>query len=86
MDIKTRLLISLAASAAANCGPCFEHYHAKASQAGLDAEEIGQALELGEKIKGGASMSFKATVAQAMGAEQNGKEAGACCASGGSCC
>ena len=35
MDEKTSLLICLGASAAANCIPCFEHYHKKASAAGL---------------------------------------------------
>ena len=86
MDIKTRLLMSLAASAAANCGPCFEHYHTKAGQAGLEAGEIGQALELGEKIRGGAGMSFKASVNKTMGTDSAGDETTACCASGATCC
>ena len=39
MEEKTSLLICLGASTAANCVPCFEHYHKKASAAGLTPEK-----------------------------------------------
>jgi AhpD family alkylhydroperoxidase len=51
MDEKTSLLICLGASAAANCIPCFEHYHKKASAAGLTPEEILEAVELASKVE-----------------------------------
>jgi len=54
MDEKTSLLICLGASTAANCIPCFEHYHKKASAAGLTSEEILEAVELASKVKSGA--------------------------------
>ena len=54
MDEKTSLLICLGASTAANCIPCFEHYHKKASAAGLTSDEILEAVELANKVKSGA--------------------------------
>ena len=51
MDEKTSLLICLGASTAANCFFCFEHYHKKASVAGLTSEEILEAVELATKVK-----------------------------------
>jgi hypothetical protein len=59
MDEKTSLLICLGASAAANCIPCFEHYHKKASAAGLASQEILEAVELANKVKSGAHLVMR---------------------------
>ncbi len=56
MEKKTSLLICLGASTAANCIPCFEHYHKKASAAGITSEEIWEAVELASKVKNGAQL------------------------------
>ena len=69
MDEKTSLLICLGASAAANCIPCFEHYHKKASVAGLSSEEILEAVELANKVKSGAHLVMRNSIRNFMGQE-----------------
>ena len=69
MDEKTSLLICLGASTAANCIPCFEHYHKKASAAGLTSEEILEAVELASKVKNGAHLVMRNSIIKFMGQE-----------------
>jgi alkylhydroperoxidase/carboxymuconolactone decarboxylase family protein YurZ len=69
MDEKTSLLICLGASAAANCIPCFENYHKKASIAGLSSEEILEAVELANKVKSGAHLVMRSCIKNFMGQE-----------------
>jgi alkylhydroperoxidase/carboxymuconolactone decarboxylase family protein YurZ len=69
MDEKTSLLICLGASTAANCIPCFEHYHKKASTAGLGPEEILEAVELATKVKSGAHMVIRNSIKNLIGQE-----------------
>ena len=69
MDEKTSLLICLGASAAANCIPCFEHYHKKAAAAGLTSEEILEAVELANKVKSGAHLIMRSGIRNSMGQE-----------------
>ncbi len=85
MDEKTKVLISLGASTAANCIPCFEYYFGKASAMGLTPEEIQEASEIGEKINKGAQMAIRKSV-NAM-VIQGGQQSVACnCTSESSCC
>jgi hypothetical protein len=56
MDKKTELLVSLAASMAANCLPCFNYYHQQGEKLGLDPAEVLQAMEIANKIKNSLSM------------------------------
>ena len=85
MDEKTSLLICLGASAAANCIPCFEHYHKKASAAGLTSEEILEAVELANKVKGGAHLVMRSCIKNFMSYEKpcnpcpSGRMKGSCC-------
>lgn len=67
MDEKTTLLISLAASTAANCIPCFEHYYDKAQSSGLAPEEIAEAVEIAYQIKSNVNMLLKSRVRKIMG-------------------
>ena len=69
MDEKTSLLICLGASTAANCIPCFEHYHKKASTAGLTSEEILEAVELASKVKSGAHVTMRNSIKTFLGRE-----------------
>ena len=62
MDEKTSLLVCLGASTAANCIPCFEHYHKKASAASLTSEEILEAVELASKVKSGAHLVMRNSI------------------------
>jgi len=85
MDEKTTLLICLGASAAANCIPCFEHYHKKASAAGLTSEEILEAVELANKVKSGAHLVMRNSIKIHLGQETPGSSC-SCAPSRGSCC
>ncbi len=69
MDEKTSLLICLGASAAANCIPCFQHYHKKSSAAGLTPEEILETVELAYKVKSGAHLLMRSSIKALFGQE-----------------
>jgi alkylhydroperoxidase/carboxymuconolactone decarboxylase family protein YurZ len=62
MEEKSSLLICLGAATAANCIPCFEHYHTKASAAGLSPQEILEAVELAAKVKNGAHLVIRSRI------------------------
>jgi AhpD family alkylhydroperoxidase len=85
MDEKTSLLICLGASTAANCIPCFEHYHKKASAAGLTPEEILEAVELAGQVKSGAQMVMRNSIKKFMG-QETATLACACAPSRSQCC
>ena len=85
MDEKTSLLICLGASTAANCIPCFEHYHKKASAAGLTSEQILEAVELANKVKSGAHMVMRNSIKTFLGQEGSPARYG-CGPSKSSCC
>ncbi len=85
MDEKTSLLICLGASTAANCIPCFDHYHKKASAAGLTSEEILEAVELANKVKSGAHSVLRNRIKTLLG-EEGPRPSCACGPAPGSCC
>jgi len=85
MDEKTSILICLGASTAANCIPCFEHYHKKASAAGLTFDEILEAVELSNKVKSGAHLVMRNSIKNFMGLE-NSPAACGCGPTKSSCC
>ena len=69
MDEKTRILVCIGASTAANCTPCFEYYFGKAEAAGLETDEIQEAVDLASQVKKGAHMSFRNSIRKKMGGE-----------------
>ncbi len=71
MDEKTSLLISLGASTAVNCMPCFEHYHRKAVAAGVASGEILEAVELAGKVKNGAHSVIRTFIKNLVGEEKS---------------
>ena len=85
MDQKMSLLICLGASAAANCIPCFEYYHKKASASGLTPEEILEAVELANKVKSGTNLLMRNSINTFMGGEASPASCG-CGPSQRSCC
>ncbi len=85
MDEKTSFLICLGASTAANCIPCFEHYHKKASAAGLTSEQILEAVELASKVKSGAHLVMRNRIKISLGQETPGSSC-SCAPSQSSCC
>lgn len=72
MDKKTELLVSLAASTAANCMPCFNYYYQQAEKLGLDLDsaDILQAMEIANKIKNGIGMLMRDHVRKTLGLEK----------------
>ncbi len=74
MDEKTELLISLGASTAANCVPCFEYYCKKAAAVGLTSEEIRKTVEIGNKVKTGASIAMRKSITDIMGGDGESEE------------
>ncbi len=57
-DHKTRELMMLAASAAAQCPYCVHTHGQKASKHGASKEELAQAVHLGAEVKAGAAMAY----------------------------
>jgi len=70
MDERTKVLICLGASTAANCIPCFEYYFGKAEALGLKTDEIQEAFDLAGQIKKGAHMALSKSVGTIMGREK----------------
>jgi len=66
MDKKTELLISMAASTAANCMPCFNYYYQQAEKLALDPADILRAVEIANKIKNSISMLMGKHVRETM--------------------
>jgi AhpD family alkylhydroperoxidase len=71
MDERTRVLICIGAATATNCIPCFEHYFGKAEAAGINTDEIGEAIDLATQVKKGAHLAFRKSVRHKIG---EGKE------------
>lgn len=85
MDEKTKILISLGASTAANCVPCLEHYYGKAYEVGLTAKEMEEAAEIGVKVKRGADLLLRKSLEDLTAGEAT-DESPCCCSSDRSCC
>lgn len=71
MDEKTRLLISLAASVATNCVPCFQHFLGRTQAVGLTSEEILDAVEIADQVKNGARITITSTIRGMIGAARD---------------
>lgn len=57
-DNKTRELMMLAASAAAQCPYCVHTHGQKAAKHGASDKEVAQAVHLASEVKAGASMAY----------------------------
>ena len=69
MDKKTELLVSLGASVAANCMPCFNYYYQQAVKLGLEPAEVLRTMEIANKIKNSLSMLMGNHVRKTVGSE-----------------
>ncbi len=67
MDKKTELLVSLGASMAANCMPCFNYYYQQAAKLGVDPSEVLRTMEIANKIKNSLSMLMGNHVRKTLG-------------------
>jgi alkylhydroperoxidase/carboxymuconolactone decarboxylase family protein YurZ len=84
MDERTAILICLGAATAANSVPCFEHYFRKAEALNLTAEDIQEAVDLASKVKSGAQIAMRGSIARTIGQEL--QEAPSCCEKSGDSC
>jgi len=55
LDNRTIRLIAVGASITANCQPCLEINIIKASENGVDEQEIAEAIEVGKMVRQGAA-------------------------------
>ncbi len=74
MDEKTELLISLGASAAANCVPCFDYYFKKAKSAGVAMDDVKKSVELACKVKTGTGIFMKSSIREITGQDWGSEE------------
>ncbi len=58
MDERTKKLIAVGASVGANCHPCLEYHVGKALDAGIDKDEILEAVEVGKAVRQGSAASM----------------------------
>jgi AhpD family alkylhydroperoxidase len=54
LDGRTKALIAVGASVAANCQPCLQSTAAMALECGANKQEILEAIEVGKKVRNGA--------------------------------
>jgi AhpD family alkylhydroperoxidase len=54
-DDRTKELIAVGASIAANCQSCVEYHVAKAAELGLGPDEVSQAVDVGRMVRRGAA-------------------------------
>lgn len=55
LDERTMRLIAMGASISANCQPCLQTNVAKALNAGINRQEIAEAIEVGKRVRIGAA-------------------------------
>jgi AhpD family alkylhydroperoxidase len=84
LNDKTRSLIAVGASIAANCQPCLKHHLAKAQELGINSQEILEAIEVGKAVRTGAAGSMDKLVAEMKRNDLNlcassGDAQGCCC-------
>ncbi len=69
MDERTKELVAIGASAAANCYPCMKYHLAKCEDLGVGGAEIRAAAEVGMMVNRGAAGNTRKFVAELLGAE-----------------
>jgi len=65
MKLENRILalIAVGASVSANCQPCLERNVSKALRCGAEAEEISEAIEIGQRVRHGAASKMDTFIA-----------------------
>ncbi len=85
IDQNTKTLIAISAAIAANCIPCIEHYLFIAESFEINKDAIQEAIDIGSKVKTGASIAIKDAIENIIQGKTEPKEAD-CCKSASSCC
>lgn len=55
LDSRTLALIAVGASVSANCRPCLERNIEAATRCGADQNQIGEAIDIGRRVRRGAA-------------------------------
>lgn len=84
MDETIQTLIAVGAATAANCVPCIEHLYLKSGSMGINEKLIQEAIDIGSKVKTGASLAIKSTIKELMSGESEAEEKDCCTKA--SCC
>ncbi len=61
---KVKELVAVGASITANCQPCLRHHVEKALGFGADPEEVRAAVEVGKRVRKGASAKMDGVVSE----------------------
>ena len=67
LDDKTKELIAIGCSVAANCHPCIRFHVNKAREMGVEAEAIQQAIAVGQMVRKGAAGEMDKLLADLIG-------------------
>ncbi len=67
MDEKTEIMVALGVAIGVNCIPCFDHLYARSREIKLKEDEVRAIADIAGKVKNGASIFMKNTIAEALG-------------------
>lgn len=70
MDERTKELVAMGASAAANCHPCMDHHLAKCDELGIEREEVAAAVSVGLMVNRGAEKAIRRKARDLLGEAQ----------------
>jgi AhpD family alkylhydroperoxidase len=68
MDERTKELVAVGASAAANCQPCLEHHLAQCDALAVPRREVRAAVEVGLRVNHGAEQAIRKHAHKLLGA------------------
>ena len=84
MDEKTEIMVALGIAIGVNCIPCFDHLYSKSREIKLDENEVRAIAEIANKVKNGASIFMKNTIAEVLGDKATAEQP--CCSQTSSKC
>ncbi len=80
MDEKIRELIAVGASITANCQPCLKYHTDKALESGADPSDVAEAVEMGKRVRKGATAKMDGFASETVAAIGTvGEKKSACC-------
>ncbi len=79
MDVHTKELIAIGASAAVNCRPCLAHHLAECDRLEIDRTEVKIAVEIGMMVNRGAASKTQDYIQDLLGIEVGQKAAAGGC-------
>ncbi len=84
LNERERELVAIGAAIGSNCVPCIEYHLPAGRKAGLENEELAEALELANKVKNVPAEKIYAVARKLVSGNQVDSDKGAC--SDDSCC